>query len=60
MPLQLSRFQSKPNGFSFQGVRRNGNDYTVRVWYGRSASHDDQEAAARLVRSLDFRPLVSP
>jgi len=60
MPLLLARFQSRPNGYFFQGVRCNGNDYGVRVWYGPAASREDKEATERLVRSLEFRPLVSP
>ena len=46
MPLRL-RFRSEDHRFSSQNVRRNGDDYSVRVWYGPSASHDDLQAAAR-------------
>lgn len=60
LPLLLARFRSHPNGSAFEHVRRNGNDYSVRVWFGPSASSEDQDAAALLVRSLDFGPLVSP
>lgn len=60
MPLELARFKQQPSGYTFTRVRRNNNDYSVRVWFGSTASREDQEAAERVIRSLDFGLVASP
>ena len=55
LPLELARFEHGPDA-AFKPVRRDGNDYTIRVWFGPTASTSARVAAERLIRSLEFHP----
>ena len=61
MPLELDRFERSKDqpGYAFERVIRDGNEYSVRVWFGSAASREDEQAAARVIRSIEFGSLGS-
>ena len=56
-PLELTRVE-RPSGRSFASGRivRHGVEYSVRVWTGRGVSDEDEEAVARVIRSVAVDP----
>lgn len=62
IPLELDRFD-RPRGspnYAFARVIGNGNEYSVRTWFGPTASREDQDAVTRVIRSIEFGVLTSP
>jgi hypothetical protein len=56
IPLELDRFD-RPGGspnYAFTRVIRDGNEYSVRAWFGPKAALEDRGAVARVIRSIEF------
>jgi hypothetical protein len=62
IPLELERFERPPerHNYAFARVIRDGNEYSVRAWFAPRASREDQDAVARVIRSIEFGGLSSP
>jgi hypothetical protein len=62
MPLELDRFERPPerHNYAFEQVTRDGNEYSVRAWFGPRASRENQDAVARVIRSIEFGSPSSP
>lgn len=60
MPLELARFERNPDGVAFTRVVRQRNEYSVRVWFGATTSRADQDAAADVIRSIQFGDPSTP
>ena len=54
MPLELNRLGRLPErSFAYARIMRGGNEYGLRVWWGKDASSRDVDALVRVIRSID-------